>query len=102
MSALASWDRGDGFDPNDPAAPAVFCCIGCDAYRPVEHMYCADCEDVTGSYVWRGASRVLRLDQFCPWELGSAVREFAAPIGFTREPCGLIHHHEDAPRKEDA
>ncbi len=48
---VAFWDRGDGFHANDPAAPVLFRCDGCDAPRVDEaRCFCPDCNEVTGCY----------------------------------------------------
>lgn len=48
---VAYWDRGDGYHANDPAAPALFRCDGCDAPRETEaRCFCPDCNEVTGCY----------------------------------------------------
>lgn len=52
MTRLAHWQRFDGWDDRNPAAPDVYRCCGCDAFRPVTIGFCADCGTVTGSYLW--------------------------------------------------
>lgn len=45
------WDRGDGYHANDPAAPVLFRCDGCDAPRDDDaRRFCPDCAEVTGCY----------------------------------------------------
>jgi hypothetical protein len=51
--ARPSWDRGDGYHANDPAAPDVWRCGGCDTIRPTEVCYCPECEGLTASYLVR-------------------------------------------------
>lgn len=47
------WDRGDGFDANDPAAPSVHRCESCDlaqVERDAGYHYWPDCNDLTASW----------------------------------------------------
>lgn len=64
VSKVAYWDRGDGYHANDPAAPVLFRCDGCDAPREMEaRCFCPDCNEVTGAY----SDRPDAFDAFNDW-----------------------------------
>lgn len=47
----AHWQRFDGWDRNDPDAPRVWQCYGCDLERGNEVEFCPDCGETTSGYM---------------------------------------------------